>query len=800
VLRPPPASPGAKAGGSTAAGTDARPTDPAAGTPVPGGSNGAEAVPANDADADVDTAAGTTPANGPTGPETPAAGTKATAARATATAAGTGRADPPHTPAAPVGAGRPGSAAGVAAPTPAQLLRAARVVLARPRLAAAAPGIAPAEFAARYDAALRRMWDASAALRRAVLDVPGEAPAAAPATADPAPPARTRPDAAEKARRRQEQRIAELRERAATYRARAEAAVRDAAALRAQAREAEGRVREAEERAASAALERDTLARRADDPLRALRTLRRALRETPPEGSGTDSPKLLSDDQTIARSDLSFGTSAGARLRAALAAAGVAPAELRALLDKALVPSPGRPGTGLPPPPENRTLRVVPLGGGTEIGGSCVLVEYGGTRLLVDAGLRPAGSRPEPPALAAALRDGPPPAALVVTHAHQDHCGWVPAVTAALPAARVLCSPPTADLLPLVWQDAARVLHRHADERRAWGDPAAVAAYGPAEVAAACRAVEDVPYGTPVAVGELTVELFPAGHVLGSAGVVVTGGGRRIVVSGDLCAEPQLGAEELALPAAAAGADLLLLESTCCDAAHRPRRDTVAELVREVRETCEHGGRVLFPAMGVGRAQEVALLLGTRLPDLPVLVDGLAGAVAEAYGRHLDALPAGRPVLAERVRRVTDRAAQRLAFRAGAVITTAGTLRGGPAVEWAREILPDPASALFLSGYQDEEAPGRRLLGLTAGGPAAAPVLDLPGGDPVPVRAAVRAFQLGAHADRDALLALVGRARPRAVMLVHGRPGAQRRFRELLRVRGEAVAETGAWECPARAV
>jgi Cft2 family RNA processing exonuclease len=681
------------------------------------------------------------------------------------------------------------------------LLRAAGVVLARPGLAAAAPGLGPAEFAARYDAALRRMWDASAALRRAVLDVPGAVPATAPATADPASPPRTRPDAAEKARRRQEQRIAELRERAATYRARAEAAVRDAAALRAQAREAEGRVREAEERAASAALERDTLARRADDPLRALRTLRRALREAPvppPGRSGTDSPKLSPDDHTGDQSDHRFG--AGTRLRAALTAAGVAPAELRALLDKALVPAPGRPGTGHRPPPEDRTLRVVPLGGGTEIGGSCVLVEFGATRLLVDAGLRPAGPRPEPPGLAAALRDGPPPAALVVTHAHQDHCGWVPAVTAALPAARVLCSPPTADLLPLVWQDAARVLHRHADERRAWGDPAAAAAYGPAEVAAACRAVEDVPYGTPVAVGELTVELFPAGHVLGSAGVVVTGGGRRIVVSGDLCAEPQLGAEELALPAAAAGADLLLLESTCCDAAHRPRRDTVAELVREVRETCEHGGRVLFPAMGVGRAQEVALLLGTRLPDLPVLVDGLAGAVAEAYGRHLDALPAGRPVLAERVRRVTDRAAQRLAFRAGAVITTAGTLRGGPAVEWAREILPDPASALFLSGYQDEEAPGRRLLGLTAGGPAAAPVLDLPGGDPVPVRAAVRAFQLGAHADRDALLALVGRARPRAVMLVHGRPGAQRRFRELLRVRGEAVAETGAWECPARAV
>ncbi|GAB2575938.1 hypothetical protein GCM10027168_06130 [Streptomyces capparidis] len=670
------------------------------------------------------------------------------------------------------------------APSPRQLERIAEVVLARPVMAEVAAGTTPREYAARNAERLRLLWETSPPLREAVRRAEEHGSAAArPAPPPPSPaPDAASPAAGEpcgdrcrdervrdaKLLRRADQRARELRDKVDLHRGREQVARQEAEALRERVRALEERAREAEEAAAATALERDALSRRARDPLHALRTLHRALR--PADG-------------------------APGELRRVLDEAGVAADGLRATLDRLLVPP--RPAAGEAPRAAvtaERALRVVPLGGGEEIGGSCVLVELAGTRILVDAGVRQddRADKAPPPGLADALREGPPIRAVVVTHAHNDHCGYVPALVARVPGLRVLCSPPTAELLPLMWRDAADVLRRRSRDRRAWGDASADALYGPAEVGEACRRLEDLPYGTRAAVGDLTVELFPAGHVLGSAGVVVGGGGRRVVVGGDVSVDRQLGAEPLALPDSARDADLLLLESTCCDVEHRPRRDTVDDMVRAVRETCEDGGRVLFPAMALGRAQEIALCLGAHLPGVPVLLDGLAATVAEVYGRFADGGGAEpRAVLSDNVTKVTDRRAQRLTFRRGVVISTSGTLRGGPAVDWARDILPDPAGALFVSGFQDEESPGRRLLELAEG----ARRLELPEG-PVEVRAAVRQFQLGAHADRHGLLSVLERARPRRVMLVHGRPAAQHRFRHLLAARGETAVRTGEWLGP----
>ncbi|OLT24073.1 hypothetical protein BJF79_14050 [Actinomadura sp. CNU-125] len=427
----------------------------------------------------------------------------------------------------------------------------------------------------------------------------------------------------------------------------------------------------------------------------------------------------------------------------------------------------------------------MPLGGDDHIGGSCLLVEAGGTRILVDAGLRP-GDPGGPPRDIARAFDGPLDA-VVVTHAHTDHCGYVPGLVARRPDLRVVATPPTTALMPAMWTDAVKVMAGRERGRARWGDAGAAALYGRDDVAAAVRRCEELAFGAPRGIGALTVELFPAGHVLGAAGVVVHAGGRRVVVTGDISGFRQETVDGYAVPESARGADLLVMESTCCAEEHDDRGMRVGELVRAVADVHRGGGRVLIPAFALGRAQELALIMKRWLPEVPVRIDGMAADLSaefELLDPSLRILGGGTAVAA--------RPGELDTFRTGVVISTSGMLTGGPALQWARRILPEPGSALFISGYQDEESPGRALRDLAdTGGEFTLP--DRAGEATVPVRARVATMRLSAHADRRGLLDVVDEVAPGRTMLVHGVAHRQRAFRETLRVRDRATVGTGAW-------
>ncbi|GAA4390463.1 hypothetical protein GCM10023088_66380 [Actinomadura verrucosospora] len=438
-------------------------------------------------------------------------------------------------------------------------------------------------------------------------------------------------------------------------------------------------------------------------------------------------------------------------------------------------------------------LRVTPLGGDTEIGGSCLLVEAGGTRLLVDAGLRP-GDQARPPrdierAMSGELHG------IVVTHAHSDHCGYVPALASRNPGLRVLATPETVRLMPVMWNDTAKLMRGRTRQLNRWGADGAVL-YGPDDVDTAAARCEEVPYGVPRRIGELTVELFPAGHILGAAGVVIRAGGRRVVVTGDISGFPQESVDGYALPESAIGADILVMESTCCGEDHDDRGRRVGDFIREVQEIHQNGGRVLIPAFALGRAQEVALLMRRHLPEVPVRIDGMAVELTTAFetatassARPLKVFgPAATPA---------NRPAELDTFRSGVIITTSGMLTGGPAVQWAARILPESGSALFLSGYQDEESPGAQLRQVPeVGGRFTLP--DHSGEVTVPVRARVAALRLSAHADRRGLLNIADEVSADHTMLVHGNQRRQLRFRETLRVRNHETVEAALWRPTSR--
>ncbi|MCC5579041.1 MBL fold metallo-hydrolase [Microtetraspora sp. AC03309] len=476
-------------------------------------------------------------------------------------------------------------------------------------------------------------------------------------------------------------------------------------------------------------------------------------------------------------------------IKLAADAAGIETDALVSALQAIVTPprrSSGHPVMGIT---RERRLQVHPLGGATEIGGSCLLIEAGETRLLIDAGLRPGDPALPPRDIARALSGSID--AVVVTHAHTDHCGYVPALVARHSDLRVIATPETTALMPRMWADSAKLMGERERLHRRWGADGE-ALYQRDAVEAAAQCCEEVPFGIARRIGDVTVELFPSGHILGAAGVVVRAGEQRVVVTGDISGFRQETVDGYAIPDSARDADLLIMESTCCAEEHSPREVRVNDLVRAVEEVYTAGGRVLIPAFALGRAQELALIMRDRLPHVPVLIDGMAADVASSFeritiGRSAPICVFGGGVA--RARRPEDLDV----FTSGVVITTSGMLTGGPAVQWAARILPDPRSALFLSGYQDEESGGARLLRLAEKQAASISLNDRGVEKRIPLKAQIEMMRLSAHADRRGLLEIADEVGAREIMLVHGLPHRQRGFAKILEVRGHKSSETGYW-------
>ncbi|HKS47772.1 MAG TPA: MBL fold metallo-hydrolase [Amycolatopsis sp.] len=542
--------------------------------------------------------------------------------------------------------------------------------------------------------------------------------------------------------------------------------------------------------------ERSRIAHLDSDVVHAAEVLARALRPAP-------APAIERDPRELDRQDNSAIDSADVVLTPALAPPdslvtdALARADLvmdafLAALDAIAAPPAEEPASPLFT--RSREICVTPLGGGTDIGGSCILVEAGDARILVDCGTRPKQrlSCLGPPDLDVALAGNID--AVVITHAHNDHAGFIPALVARYPFMDVLCTADTAALLPTMWNDSVKVFERTGHERVEPGEPADEPPYRSLQVFAAQDRIRPVAFGRVVEVADgVTIELFPAGHILGAAGVVVTAGTARVTITGDVShpAQGQASVSGLILPAAAHGSDLLVIESTYCKADSNRARE-VERFTDTVSDTVNNGGRVLVPAFALGRAQEVLLTLRNELPGVPVLVDGLAKTISHLYEQQTANCENPLKIFGEDVREVTPgtRREQYIALRRGVIVTTSGMLTGGPAITWARWLLPDPKAALLVSGYQDEESAGHDLLQLAK---QQSPTFMLEG-EPIEVQARVASFALSAHADRSGLTSIIADVAPKHMMLVHGLASAQREFAQHLRRRGHSVAATDRWQ------
>ncbi len=417
-------------------------------------------------------------------------------------------------------------------------------------------------------------------------------------------------------------------------------------------------------------------------------------------------------------------------------------------------------------------------GGAMEVGGSCIYVRTGDKGILMDAGIRQGGAAEKLPDLRGIQERGGVDL-ILVSHAHMDHTGSLPVISKAYPGARIYMTSMAMDQTRVLLYDSLKLMDRKEEE---------IPQYSREDVESMLKRIVPIHYQQETALPELDMKLtaYPAGHIAGAACLYLQTPEGSIFYSGDVSGFAQQTIEGIGIPRLRP--DVVLLESTYGDRLHASRALEENRLVQAVAECAEKGMKVLIPAFALGRSQEVLLILkkamqDKAIPPIPVYVDGMVRDMNRVYRANPTFLrrnlarrimKGDEPFYTEWIREVgtgEDRNALTELPGPAVFVASSGMLSGGPSIMYAKKLLPREDACVILTGYQDEESPGRLLLNLLdsekerEAGSERRVTLD---GTSVPVNARIVMVGLSAHADQSDLCGIVERVSGRKVILVHG--------------------------------
>jgi len=431
--------------------------------------------------------------------------------------------------------------------------------------------------------------------------------------------------------------------------------------------------------------------------------------------------------------------------------------------------------------PEN-SLRF--LGAAETVTGSRYLIEAGDKRILVDCGLfqgyknlreRNWKDFPVPPDTIDVL---------VLTHAHLDHSGYIPALIAQGYRGEVLMTSGTQELVATLWPDSAHLLEEEAERANRKGytkHSPAKPIYDIHDVERAMKKIRTFPFEKVIDIApNVTLEFLPAGHILGAAQVRIKVNEQVIHFTGDLGREND---PLMRSPMKFPGSDILVTESTYGDKKH-PEIDPEDELGEPLSRVLNRGGTVVIPAFAVGRTQALLLhvwrlMQSGRIPKVPIFVNSpMAQSATASYQKHEEEHRISPQEFddiysyAKMVRTVDESKELNLNRASKVIIAASGMMSGGRVLHHIVEFGDDPNNGIIITGYQAGGTRGRKLQeGATS--------LRIFGRD-VPIRAEIFSIEsMSAHADADEIITWLKGAKPvpKMTYVTHGEPAASDQLR-----------------------
>ncbi|MDE1850393.1 MAG: MBL fold metallo-hydrolase [Candidatus Micrarchaeota archaeon] len=407
-------------------------------------------------------------------------------------------------------------------------------------------------------------------------------------------------------------------------------------------------------------------------------------------------------------------------------------------------------------------MKIKFYGAAGEVGRSCILIESANTRVLLDCGIK-LGKQEQYPVIEDS--EFKTIDAIVLSHAHLDHCGYLPHVFSTGFNGYIYTTKPTFELVNVLLSDYLKI-----------SNPKNVTKEGFNKVNKHYKIVD---YSQEFAIKGLKFKLLPAGHVLGSSLVEVWDSKHRLIYTGDM----SLKKTRLLEPAQTENLhdDTLIIESTNAGEQDEVQDDTttIQKLLASVKDTINRGGKVVIPSFAVGRAQEVLFILDDYMrsgviPKVPIYIDGMIGKAMRIYRHNVIYC---RKELQQRILMSEDDPFKSANFHnvmtkqmrskimgeheTCIIVTTSGMISGGPILKYLERLAGDAKNKLLFVGYQAEGTMGRTIV-------EGAREIEL-NGKKVQIKMSVEMHRLSGHADKEQLSRFITKIHGlKNIFIVHG--------------------------------